>query len=153
VVEKSLDAVELAVLPERPLSGRPTNGSPNFPVIGGCVVYILLFIFTCLLPISFASIAISATIEQPSKIAWTLMGVAIIIPIAIHCLVRRYTETDMDKRLDQFDGDAKVVNEDEIESCLGSNGMDDGMDDESEVSDGLCSATGRTQSCSSLSLV
>jgi hypothetical protein len=42
VVEKSLDAVELAVLPERPLSGRPTNGSPNFPVIGGAC-----FLFCC----------------------------------------------------------------------------------------------------------
>jgi hypothetical protein len=127
------NVVELAVLPERPFSGRPTNGKPDFNVRGSGGVYCLMFIFTCILPLSFASIAIRATIEQPSAIAWTLMGVAIIPPIAFHCLVRRCKETDMDKRLDQFDGDGKIVNEVELESCRGSNGSDD----EFEVSDGI----------------
>jgi hypothetical protein len=119
------NVVELAVLPERPLSGRPTNGKADFNVPGLGFVYCLMFIFTCILPLSFASIAISSTIEQPSTIAWTLMGVAIIPPIAFHCLVRRCIETDMDKRLDQFDGDGKIVNEVELEICRGSNGSDD----------------------------
>jgi hypothetical protein len=109
VVEQSL--VELAVLPERPLSGRPTNGDPKFPVYvyGFVILPICLFVVVGFIPLILGFQNTYDTIQEPSTIAWTLMGVAILFPIAINFLLCRCFEPNTEKRLDKFNGDGAVV--------------------------------------------
>jgi hypothetical protein len=120
MLEQSL--VELAVLPERPLSGRPTNGYPKFPVEVHVILppiwFICSIVFFSFWPYFLAIQATVGTIQEPSTIAWALMGVAIISPIAIQFLVPLTFEPNMEKRLDEYNrdgavkvGDGTVVNE------------------------------------------